>query len=80
MNIVSYDVSEMCDCRLEACDTKMYAFNSSEPLPVLDKFKALVESKSRSVDSEFPVVDGKTSLLGYTTATDHGTMNQAVWV
>ena len=59
VNIVSCDVSQMFDRRLEACDTKMYAFNSSEPLPVLGEFKALVESKSRSVDSEFLVVDGK---------------------
>ena len=73
----SYDVSKMFDRRLEACDTKVYAFNSSEPLPVLGKFKALVESKSRSVDSEFLVVDGKTSLLGYTTATDLGILQIA---
>ena len=72
VNIVSYDVLKMFDHRLDPCDTKVYAFNSSEPLPVLGKFKALVESKCRSVDSEFLVEDGKTSLLGYTTATDLG--------
>jgi len=77
VNIASYDVSKMFDRRLEACDTKVYAFNSSEPLPVLGKFKALVESKSRSVDSEFLVVDGKTSLLGYKTATDLGILQIA---
>ena len=72
VNIVSHDVSQMFDSRLEPCDTKVYAFNSSKPLSVLGKFKALVESKYRSVDSEFLVVDGKTCLLGYTTATDLG--------
>ena len=77
VNIVSYDVLKMCDHRLDPCDTKVYAFNSSEPLPVLGKFKALVESKCRSVDSEFLVVDGKTSLLGYTTATDLGILQIA---
>ena len=55
VNIVSYDVLKMFDHRLEPCDIKVYAFNSSEPLPVLGKFKALVESKCRSVDSEFLV-------------------------
>ena len=72
VNIVSHDVSQMFDSILEPCDTKVYAFNSSKPLSVLGKFKALVESKYRSVDSEFLVVDGKTCLLGYTTATDLG--------
>lgn len=38
----------------------------------MDKFKSLVESKCRSVDSEFLAVDGKTSLLRYATATDLG--------
>jgi len=44
---------------------------------VLGKLKALVESKSRSVDSEFLGIDGKTSLLGYTTATDLGILQIA---
>ena len=60
VNIMSYDVLKMFDRTLEPCDTKVYAFNSSEPLPVLGKFKALVESKCHSVDSEFLVVNGKT--------------------
>ena len=77
VNIVSCDVSKMFDCRLEPCDTTVYAFNSSEPLPVLGKFKAQVESKCCSVDSEFLVVDGKTSLLGYTTVTDLGILQIA---
>ena len=77
VNIVSYDVLKMFDRTLEPCDTKVYAFNSSEPLPVLGKFKALVESKCHSVDSEFLVVNAKTSLLGYTTATDLGILQIA---
>ena len=77
VNIVSHDVSKMLNRRLELCDTEVYAFNSSKPLPVLGKFKALVESKCHSVDSEFLVVDGKTSLLGYTTATDLGILQIA---
>ena len=44
---------------------------------MLGKFKALVESKSCSVDSAFLVVDGKTSLVGYTTATDLGILQIA---
>lgn len=71
VNIVSHDVSQMFDSRLEPCDTKVYAFNSSKPLSVLGKFKY------RSVDSEFLVVDGKTCLLGYTTATDLGILQIA---
>ena len=67
-------VNQMFNSRLEPCDTKVYAFNSSKPLPVLGK---LVESKRHSVDSEFLVVDGKTSLLGYTTATDPGILQIA---
>ena len=77
MNIVSSDVPKMFDGKLEPCDTKVYAFNSSDHLPVLGKFKAPVESKCRSVDSEFLVVDGKTSLLGYTTAADLGILQIA---
>ena len=44
---------------------------------MLGKFKALVESKCHSVDSEFLVVNGKASLLGYTTATDLGILQIA---
>ena len=77
VNIVSYDVLKMFGHTLETSDTKVYAFNSSEPLPVLGKIKALVESKCHSVDSEFLVVNGKTSLLGYTTATDLGILQIA---
>ena len=72
MNIASFDMLKMFDCRLEPCDTTVYAFNASEPLPMLGKFKALVESKCQSIDSEFLMVDGKTSLLRYATATDLG--------
>jgi len=35
VNIASYDVLKMLDSRLGSCDTKVYAFNSSKPLPVL---------------------------------------------
>ena len=48
VNIVSHDVSKMLNRRLELSDTEVYAFNSSKPLPVLGKFKALVGSKCRS--------------------------------
>ena len=51
VNIVSSDVQKIFDHKLEPCDTKVYTFNSSDPPPVLGKFKALVESKCRSVDS-----------------------------
>ena len=74
---MSHDVSKMFDCRLELCDTKVYASNSSKLLPVLGKFKALVESKCSSVDSHFLVVDGKTSLLECTAATDLGILQIA---
>ena len=57
VNIVSHNVSKMLNRRLELCDAEVYAFNSSKPLPVLGKFKALVESKCNSVDSEFLAVD-----------------------
>ena len=74
VNIVSHDVSKMFDIRIEPCDTRVYAFNSSNPRPVLGKFKAVVESKCSSINSEFLMVDGKTSLIGYRTATDLGIM------
>ena len=77
VNIVSHDVSKMFQCRSEPCDTKVYAFNSSKPLTLLGKFEALVESTCCSVDSEFLVEDGKTSLLGYPTATDVGILQIA---
>ena len=70
LNIVSNDLSKMFDSVLKPCDTKVCAFNSSKPLSMLGKFKALVESNCCSVDSEFLVVDGKTSLLGYAAAVE----------
>ena len=70
VNIVSNDLSKMFDSVLKPCDTKVCAFNSSKPLSMLGKFKALVESNCCPVDSEFLVVDGKTSLLGYAAAVE----------
>ena len=55
----------------------MNAFNSCTSLPVLDNLKALVESKCCSTNSDFLMVDGKTSLLGYTTATALGILQIA---
>ena len=77
VNIVSNDLSKMFDSVLKPCDTKVCAFNSSNPLSILGKFKALVESYCCSVDSEFLVVDGKTSLLGYAAAPDLGILQIA---
>ena len=77
VNILSYDVSKMFDCGPEPCDTKMYAFHSSKFILVLGKFKAPVESKCCSVDSESLVVDDKTSLLRFATATELETLQIA---
>ena len=76
-NILSYDVSKMFDCGPEPCDTKMYAFHSSKLILVLGKFKAPVESKCCSVHSESLVVDDKTSLLRFATATELETLQIA---
>ena len=77
VNIVSNDLSKMFDSVLKPCDTKVRAFNSWNPLSILGKFKALVESNCCSVYSEFLVVDGKTSLLGYAAAPDLGILQIA---
>ena len=77
VNIISPDMHKMLNVKLDSCDTKVYAFNSSDPLPVLGKFTALIESKCSSMNSEFLVVNDKTSLLGYTAATKLGILQIA---
>ncbi|XP_067026640.1 uncharacterized protein [Acropora muricata] len=62
---------------LQSCDTKVYAFNSCDPLPVKGKFSAPVESKCSTVNAEFLVVESQTSLLGYATATKLGILQIA---
>ena len=39
---------------------------------MIGKFSALIESKCSAVEAEFLVVESETSLLGYTTATEFG--------
>ena len=77
VNILSFSASKMCDVNLRSCDTRVYACNSSDPLPVLGKFSALVESKCSAIQSEFLVVNSKTTLLGYATATELGILRIA---
>ena len=62
---------------LQSCDTKVYAFNSCDPLPGKAKFSALVELKCSAVNAEFLVVESPTSLLGYATATELGILQTA---
>ena len=75
--IISCDMSNMIGIKLQPCDTKVYAFNSSDPLPVLGKFTALVESKCNAINSKILVVNSQTSLLGYETATELGILTIA---
>ena len=77
VNIVSKGTFENIDAELEPCDARVYAFNSTAPLPVLGKFKATVESKQNRVKTEFLVVNNATSLLGYATATELGILQIA---
>ena len=70
VNIVSSNAVKVFGVDLQPCSTRVYAFNSSTLLPVIGKFSALIESKCSAVDAEFLVVESKTSLLGYTTATE----------
>ena len=72
VNIVSSHAVKVFGVDLQPCGTRVYAFNSSAPLPMIGKFSALIESKCSAVDAEFLVVESETSLLGYTTATELG--------
>ena len=69
VNIVSFNASRAFGVVLQSCHTKVYAFNSCDPLSVKGKFSALVEPKCSAVNTEFLVVDSQTSLLEYATAT-----------
>ena len=72
VNIVSSNAVKVFGVDLQYCGTRVYAFNSSDPLPVIGKFSALIKSRCSAVDAEFLVVESETSLLGYTTATELG--------
>ena len=72
VNIVSSNAVKVFGVDLQHCGTRVYAFNSSDPLPVIGKFSALIKSRCSAVDAEFLVVESETSLLGYTTATELG--------
>ena len=77
VNIVSFNPSRAFGVVLQSCDTKVYAFNLCDPLPVKGRFSALVESKCSAVNAEFLVVESQTSLLGYATATELGILQIA---
>ena len=71
-NVNRFNASRALGVVLQPCDTRVYAFNSCDPLPVMGKFSALVESKCSAVTAEFLVVESQTSLLGYATGTELG--------
>ena len=77
VNIASSNAVKVFGVDLQPCGTRVYAFNSSTPLPVTGKFSALIESKCSAVDAEFLVVESENSLLGYTTATEVGILQIA---
>ena len=77
VNIVSSHAVKVFGVDLQPCGTRVYAFNSSAPLPMIGKFSALTESKCSTVDTEFLVVESGTSLLGYATATELGILQIA---
>ena len=77
VNIVSSNAVKVFGVDLQHCSTRVYAFNSSVPLPVIGKFSALIESKCTAVGAEFLVVESETSLLEYTTATELGILQIA---
>ena len=77
VNIVSSNAVKVFGVDLQPCGTRVYAFDSSTLLPVIGKFSALIESKCSAVDAEFVVVESKTSLPGYTTATELGILQTA---
>ena len=77
VNIVSSNAMKVFGVDLQPCGTRVYAFNSSAPLPVIGKFSALIESKCSTVDAGFLMVESETSLLGYTTATELGILQTA---
>ena len=61
VNIASSNAVKVFGVDLQPCGTRVYAFNSSAPLPMIGKFSALIESKCSAVDAEFVVVESKTS-------------------
>ena len=77
VNIVSSNAVKGFGVYLQPCGTRVYAFNSSAPPPVIGKFSALIESECSTLDAEFLVVESETSLLGYTTATELGILQIA---
>ncbi|XP_068735765.1 uncharacterized protein [Montipora capricornis] len=72
VNIVSFNESRALGVVLQPCDTRVCAFNSCDPLLVMGRFSALVESKCSAVNAEFLVVESQTTLLGYATVTELG--------
>ena len=77
VNTVSSNAVKDFGVDLQPCGKRVYAFNSSAPLPVIGTSSALIESKCSAVDAEFLVVESETSLLGYTTATELGILQTA---
>lgn len=58
---------------LSATETKIYAYNSLQPLPLVGKCCLSVESKGKSTVATFYVVEGTSgSLLGNETAGELG--------
>lgn len=55
------------------CNTKLFGYRASEPLPVLGKFIATAEYKGKSKTAAFFVISGRAeTLLSYQTAEDLG--------
>ena len=78
VNVINHEAADKFTNKLMPSDARVYAFNSSEPLPVVGTFTAVMESKCGTTEADFLVVSGQAcSLLGYTIACDLGILQIA---
>lgn len=73
VNLVNDTVAKKFPVKLQKCHTKVYAYNSMMPLPVIGQFRTQVVHNSQSLKCDFLVVKGNcASILGYSSAHELG--------
>ena len=75
VNIINSEVAKRLDVKLFPCNRNLFAFNASQPLPVVGKFSAKIVYKGKFCKSDFVVVQGKgRSIIGYSSAVELGVL------
>ena len=76
VNVMNTNTARLVKAKLKPCSKQLFAFNASEPLPVVGKFDVNLTYTDKLMKSEFIVVEGTAGpILSHETSCDLGILH-----